>query len=119
MDSILMQKPDKIPAMVMFNIMAGGKAQPMKSLAGKGVVTAESIVVAAGTGSDGEPYPYAVIEVDGEIRRTSSPSFMRGVQAYLQCFDPAVPFRFTVEIGRSASGREFITFNPVFEEEVV
>lgn len=118
MDTIVMQKPEKIPAIVMYNIMAGGKSRQMKSLADKGVVTAKSIVVATGKGADGEPCPYVVIEVDGEIYRTSSPSFMRGVQAYLQCFDPAVPFQFCVEIGRSASGREFITFNPVFEEVI-
>lgn len=116
MDSILMQKPEKIPAIVMYNIMTGGNSKQMKSLTGRGVVTANSIVVASTAGVDGEPRPYVVIEVDGAIHRTSSPSFIRGVQAYFECFDPDVPFRFTVEVGRSASGREFITFNPVFEE---
>lgn len=119
MDTILMQKPEKIPAIVMYNIMTGGNSKQMKSLSGRGVVTANSIVVASTTGADGEPRPYVVIEADGAIHRTSSPSFIRGVQAYFACFDPETPFRFTVETGRSASGREFITFNPAFEEEVV
>lgn len=117
MNTIVLQKPENIPARIMYNIMAGGISnRQMKSLAGQGKVKADAIVIVESLTSDNEPYRYVVIEVNGESHRTSSPSFMRGVEAYLKCFDPDVPFEFEVEIGRSSSGREFITFSPVFEE---
>lgn len=107
--------PESIPAKVLYAIKTGTGVRPMKDLAGSDYHQADALVIGSYRTQDGENMEYAAIMTGGVVYRTPSPSFLRTLKAFLECFDPASGFGFRVSSRMSKGGRAYIVFEPDLE----
>lgn len=106
--------PEDIQPVVKYAVITGTNVRKMSDLKGGEVHTAQALVLGEYLDErTGEMAPFCAIQCDGEVFRTPSPSFNRGVSAFVEFLNPTTPFEFKVVSKMSNSGREYIVFEPI------
>lgn len=108
--------PENISAKVKYAVLTSDGVKKMSTLEDGKTHKAECIIRGSYIDTrSGEERQFCAMEVEGVLYRTPSDSFIRGVDAYIQCFPDAVPVTFTVGSAKSAKGNTYILFQPVLD----